>query len=104
MRKFWFVYLAKAVVLFPGGFGTLDELFEILTLVQTRKMRKRVPIVLFGAKYWDEIVNFDALVKYGTISPEDRDLFHRTDSVDEAYDIIIRGLTQDALSIPGAVL
>jgi uncharacterized protein (TIGR00730 family) len=104
MRKFWFVYLAKAVVLFPGGFGTLDELFEILTLVQTRKMRKRVPIVLFGAKYWDEIVNFDALAKYGTISPEDRDLFHRTDSVDEAYDIVIRGLTQDALAIPGAVL
>jgi uncharacterized protein (TIGR00730 family) len=104
MRKFWFVYLAKAVVLFPGGFGTLDELFEILTLVQTRKMRKRMPIVLFGAKYWDEIVNFDALVKYGTISPEDRDLFHRTDSVDEAYDIVIKGLTKDALPIPGAVL
>src|SRR6516162_8059558 len=68
MRKFWFVYLAKAVVLFPGGFGTLDELFEILTLVQTRKTRKRMPIVLFGAEYWDEVINFDALVKYGTIS------------------------------------
>ena len=63
MRKFWFVYLAKAVVLFPGGFGTLDEMFEILTLVQTGKMRKRMPIVLFGAKYWDEVVNFDALVR-----------------------------------------
>ncbi|HJU15995.1 MAG TPA: LOG family protein [Stellaceae bacterium] len=104
MRKFWFVYLAKAVVLFPGGFGTLDELFEILTLVQTRKMKKRVPIVLFGAKYWDEIVNFDALVKYGTISAEDLALFHRTDSVDEAYDILTRGLTENALPIPGAVL
>src|SRR6516164_674124 len=68
MRKFWFVYLAKAVVLFPGGYGTLDELFEILTLVQTHKMKKRMPIVLFGAKYWNDIVNFDALVKYGTIS------------------------------------
>jgi uncharacterized protein (TIGR00730 family) len=104
MRKFWFVYLAKAVVLFPGGFGTLDELFEILTLVQTRKMKKRMPIVLFGAKYWDEVMNFDALVKYGTISPEDLGLFHRTDSIDEAYDIITRGLTQDALGSPGAVL
>lgn len=104
MRKFWFVYLAKAVVLFPGGFGTLDEMFEILTLVQTGKMKKRMPIVLFGAKFWDEVVNFDALVRHGTISPGDVDLFHRTDSVDEAYDIITRGLTENALGTPGAVL
>jgi len=104
MRKFWFVYLAKAVVLFPGGFGTLDEMFEILTLVQTGKMKKRMPIVLFGAKFWNEIVNFDALVKYGTISPQDVELFHRTDSVDEAYEIITRGLTENALGAPGAVL
>jgi uncharacterized protein (TIGR00730 family) len=104
MRKFWFVYLAKAVVLFPGGFGTLDELFEILTLVQTGKMKKRMPIVLFGARFWDEVVNFDALVKYGTISPGDVALFHRTDSVDEAYDIITRGLTEYALASPGAAL
>jgi hypothetical protein len=104
MRKFWFVYLAKAVVLFPGGFGTLDELFEILTLVQTGKMKKRMPIVLFGAKFWNEVVNFDALVKYGTISPGDLELFHRTDSIDEAYDIVTRGLTENALGSPGAVL
>src|SRR4029077_17186067 len=104
MRKFWFIYLAKTVVLFPGGFGTLDEMFEILTLAQTRKMRKRLPIVLFGAKYWDEVVNFDALVKYGTISPGDLNLFHRTDSIDEAYDIITKGLTENALGSPGAVL
>jgi uncharacterized protein (TIGR00730 family) len=104
MRKFWFVYLAKAVVLFPGGFGTLDELFEILTLVQTHKMRKRMPIVLFGSKYWGEVINFDALVKYGTISPDDLELFHRTDSLDEAYDIITRGLTENALGSPGPVL
>jgi uncharacterized protein (TIGR00730 family) len=104
MRKFWFVYLAKAVVLFPGGFGTLDELFEILTLVQTRKMRKRVPIVLFGVKFWDEVVNFNALVRHGTISPEDLDLFHKTDSIDEAYDIVTRGLTDYALGTPGAFL
>ena len=104
MRKFWFVYLAKAVVLFPGGFGTLDELFEILTLVQTRRSKKNKPIVLFGTRFWDEIVNFDALVKYGTISASDLGLFHRTDSVDVAYDLITRGLTDYALSMPGAVL
>jgi uncharacterized protein (TIGR00730 family) len=104
MRKFWFVYLAKAVVLFPGGFGTLDELFEILTLVQTRKMRKRIPIVLFGTKFWNEVINFDALVRYGTISPEDVHLFHRTDSLDEAYELLTRGLKEYALATPGAVL
>jgi len=104
MRKFWFVYLAKAVVLFPCGFGTLDEFFEMLTLVQTRKMKKRMPIVLFGAKYWNEVLNFESLVRYGTISPGDPDLFHRTDSVDEAYDIITRGLTENALASPGAEL
>jgi uncharacterized protein (TIGR00730 family) len=104
MRKFWFVYLAKAVVLFPGGFGTLDEMFEILTLVQTRKMKKRLPIVLFGAKFWDEVINFDALVRYGTISPEDVNLFHRTDSVDEAYELITKALTESALGSPGAFL
>ena len=104
MRKFWFVYLAKAVVLFPGGFGTLDELFEILTLVQTRKMRKRMPIVLFGTDYWDEIVNFDALLKYGMISPGDLELYRRTNSVEEAYELVIRGLTENALGIPGPVL
>jgi uncharacterized protein (TIGR00730 family) len=104
MRKFWFVYLAKAVVLFPGGFGTMDELFEILTMVQTRKMKKRMPIVLFGTKFWDDVVNFDALVRYGTISPEDLNLFHRIDSVDEAYAIITRGLVENSLSAPGAFL
>ena len=104
MRKFWFVYLAKGVVLFPGGFGTLDELFELLTLVQTRKMKKRVPIVLFGTKFWNDVINFDALVRYGTISPEDVGLFHRTDSLDEAYEIITRGLKEYALGTPGAVL
>jgi uncharacterized protein (TIGR00730 family) len=104
MRKFWFVYLAKAVVLFPGGFGTLDELFEILTLVQTRRMRKRMPIVLFGRAYWDEIIDLEAMARYGTISPEDLTLFHWTDSVDEAYDIVTRGLVEFALGAPGPTL
>ena len=104
MRKFWFAYLAKALLVFPGGFGTLDELFEILTLRQTRKMKKHLPIVLFGTTYWDEVIDFDALVRHGTIDREDLQLFHRTDSVDEAYDIVTRELTQYALAERGAIL
>ncbi len=88
MRKFWFVYLAKALVIFPGGFGTMDELFEVLTLIQTKKPRKTMPIVLFGEEFWKEIVNFDALVKWGMISPEDLRLFLITDSVDEAFNYL----------------
>ncbi len=104
MRKFWFAYLAKALLAFPGGFGTLDELFEILTLRQTRKMKKHLTIVLFGTRYWDEVIDFDALVRHGTIAPEDAHLFHRTDSVDEAYEIVTRELTQYAMAERGATL
>ncbi len=101
MRKFWFTYLAKAIVAMPGGFGTLDELFEILTLIQTFKIKKRLPIVLFGTEYWDEIVNFDALVKFGTINADDLDLMFRTDSVDEAFEYITSDLMEHALKDPG---
>ena len=104
MRKFWFYYLAKAVLIFPGGFGTLDELFELLTLVQTGKMTKPMPIVLFGTKFWDEVVNFDALVKHGTINAADVSLVRRTDSVDEAYDWVVQQLTEHMLERPGAIL
>lgn len=104
MRKFWFAYLAKAVIVFPGGFGTLDELFEILTLLQTRKVTKHLPVVLFGTKYWSEVVNFDALVKYGTIDAQDVDLFFPTDSIDEAYDYVVGQLSQYALEERGARL
>jgi len=104
MRKFWFYYLAKAVLIFPGGFGTLDELFELLTLVQTHKMTKPMPIVLFGTKFWDEVVNFDALVKHGTISAKDLSLVRRTDSVDEAYEWLVQQLTEHMLQRPGAIL
>jgi uncharacterized protein (TIGR00730 family) len=104
MRKFWFAYLAKALLVFPGGFGTLDELFEILTLRQTRKMKKHLPIVLFGTTYWDEVVDFEALVRHGTIDRQDLQLFHRTDSVDEAYEIVTRELAQYALAERGAIL
>ncbi len=104
MRKFWFYYLAKAVIIFPGGFGTLDELFELLTLVQTHKIKKRLPIVLFGTEYWNEVLNLDALVKFGAISPPDVDLVFRTNSVTEAYEWITRELTEYALGAPGATL
>ncbi|MGF1593521.1 MAG: LOG family protein [Kiloniellaceae bacterium] len=101
MRKFWFAYLAKAVVVMPGGFGTLDEFFELLTLVQTGKIRKHMPIVLFGSKYWSEVINLEALERYGTINAEDLELFFRTDSVDEAFDFITEQLTSYAIDIPG---
>ena len=101
MRKFWFVYLAKALVVFPGGFGTLDEVFEVLTLVQTGKLRKRLPIVLYGSAFWDAVLNLDALVEFGTISAKDLELFHRADSVDEAFAFITRELTENALALPG---
>jgi len=104
MRKFWFLYLAKAMIFFPGGFGTLDELFETLTLVQTHKMRKKMPMVLFGASFWDNVVNFDALVEAGTISATDLDLLFHTDSVDEAFDFVTKGLMADAIDKPGPTL
>ena len=104
MRKFWFAYLAKALLVFPGGFGTLDEMFEILTLRQTHKMRKHLAIVLFGAEYWEEVINFEALIRHGTIDREDLQLFHRTDSVDEAFGIVTRHLTEHALAERGAIL
>lgn len=101
MRKFWFSYLAKAVVVMPGGFGTLDEFMEVLTLVQTGKIRKHMPIVLFGKEFWDKVLNFEALIEFGTISPGDLDLFLSTDSVDEAYDYLTRELAAHALGDPG---
>jgi uncharacterized protein (TIGR00730 family) len=104
MRKFWFAYLAKAVIVFPGGYGTLDELFELLTLVQTQKLKKPMPMVLFGTQYWEQVVNFDALVRHGMINPGDVDLLHRTDSVDDAYDWIVTRLEKRALDKPGAML
>jgi hypothetical protein len=104
MRKFWFAYLAKAVIVFPGGFGTLDELMEVVTLVQTRKMKKPMPIVLFGTEYWKEVVNFEAMVRHGTVSPEDLQIMHRTDSVDEAFDWVSGHLLRHALGKPGAMM
>ena len=92
MRKFWFAYLAKAMVCMPGGFGTLDELMEILTLAQTLKVKKKLPIVLFGSEFWRDVIDLNALVKYGTNAREDLDRLFRTDSVDEAFAFLTREL------------
>ena len=105
MRKFWFAYLAKALVIFPGGFGTLDELMEILTLTQTQKLAKKMSIILYGSAFWKEIVNFEALVKYGMISPDDLNLFHFADDPQTAFDLLKPGLQfyaeqQDTFEMP----
>jgi hypothetical protein len=97
MRKYWFAYLAKALVVFPGGFGTLDEMFEILTLSQTQKLAKKITVVLYGSSYWHEVINLDVLVDKGTISPSDRDLFQVADSTDRAFEILRDGLMRNHL-------
>jgi len=85
MRKYWFLYLAKGLVVFPGGFGTLDEMMEALTLIQTRKIQKKLPIAVYGTEYWKDIINLEAMQKWGTISKKDLELFKFVDSVDEAF-------------------
>jgi uncharacterized protein (TIGR00730 family) len=97
MRKFWFAYLAKALVVFPGGFGTMDEMMELLTLSQTEKLAKKLTILLYGSKYWKEIINFEALVKYEMISPEDMNLFQFADDPRTAFELLKSGLTAHAL-------
>ncbi len=94
MRKLWFMYMASAIVVFPGGFGTMDELFETLTLVQTRKIERPLPVILYGKQFWNDFLNFDALVKWGTISPSDLKLFKLVDSPREAFDYLKRKLLQ----------
>jgi uncharacterized protein (TIGR00730 family) len=86
MRKLWFAHLAHALIAFPGGFGTLDELFEVLTLAQTRKLDRSIPVLLYGSSYWQEVVNFDALVRHGTIASEDLKLFEFVDEPRSAFE------------------
>lgn len=92
MRKFWFVYMGRAVVVFPGGFGTLDELFEILTLRQTKKVTKPMPTILYGRDFWDKLINFDYFVDMGVIGEKDLSLFRFANTPDEAFSILKESL------------
>ncbi len=103
-RKFWFVYLAKAIVVMPGGFGTMDELFEVLTLAQCGKLKKPMALVLYGSEFWDKVLNLDTLVEYGVISADDLKLFHRSDSVDDAFDYVTKELTRNHLGDTGPMI
>ncbi len=100
IRKFWFVYLAKALIAFPGGFGTMDELFELLTLVQTRKSKKFMPIILYGSEYWNQVLNLKAMVKTGTIDKADLHLFRSFDDVDSSFEYIKKELSKHYLDTP----
>jgi uncharacterized protein (TIGR00730 family) len=98
MRKFWFAYLAKALVIFPGGFGTLDELFEILTLVQTEKLSKKIDVVLYGREYWSQVLNFKPMAEWGAIAERDLNLFSVCDDPQEAFAHLRGELTTDHLA------
>lgn len=97
MRKYWFAYLAKALVVFPGGFGTLDEMFELLTLAQTKKMAKKITIVIYGSKYWKSVINLDTFAEKGAIAVSDLELFQFADTPEEAFAILKQGLTENHL-------
>jgi uncharacterized protein (TIGR00730 family) len=102
MRKFWFAYLAKSLVIFPGGFGTLDEMFEILTLMQTNKLAKQIQIILYGTEYWDQILNLQPMEDWGAINPTDRELLVRADTPEEACELLQKHLTEHHLTPPVA--
>ncbi|MGA3263762.1 MAG: TIGR00730 family Rossman fold protein [Terracidiphilus sp.] len=97
MRKLWFAYLSKALVVFPGGFGTLDEMFEVLTLAQTQKLAKKITVVIYGQDYWKKVFNLDVLVDTGAISPKDMELFSFADTPEQAFEILRQGLTENYL-------
>jgi len=92
MRKFWFIYKTKGIVVWPGGFGTLDELFDILTLIQCKKITRKIPIILFGSDFWNGLINWEKMIKLGTISKEDLDLFVIIDSVDDAFKYLVKNM------------
>ena len=102
VRKYWFLYLAKALVAFPGGFGTFDELFEMLTLIQTGKTKKHFPVLLFGSPFWKNVLNLEVFHEWGMVSPEDRNLYIHVDSVHEARDHLISIITEKYLSAEDA--
>ena len=101
MRKLWFAYLSKALVVFPGGFGTLDEMFEILTLTQTQKLAKKITVVIYGSDYWKKVFHLEALVDTGAISPKDLELFQYADTPEGAFEILRTGLTENYLTPEG---
>jgi uncharacterized protein (TIGR00730 family) len=103
MRKLWFAYLAKALVVFPGGFGTFDEMFELLTLAQTEKLAKHIGVVVYGREYWDKIINFQALVDAGTISAKDLSLIHWANTPEEAFEFLRADLEQHHIEHSSAV-
>jgi len=98
MRKLWFAYLAKALVVFPGGFGTLDEMFELLTLAQTKKVNKRITVLIYGSDYWKRVFNLEVLADTGAISPKDLDLFQYADTPEQAFELLRNGLTENYLA------
>jgi predicted Rossmann-fold nucleotide-binding protein len=100
MRKFWFAYLAKALVVFPGGFGTLDEMFEILTLMQTEKLGERIQIILYGSDYWDPILNLEPMAEWGAIDPTDTSLIKRADTPEQAFTLLKEHLSEHHLQKP----
>ncbi|MEK6565752.1 MAG: TIGR00730 family Rossman fold protein [Bacteroidota bacterium] len=95
MRKFWFVYLAKALIVFPGGFGTLDEFMEVLTLSQTSKIKKKITVVLYGSEYWKRVIDFPFMLKQGVVSKSDFKLFTYADSPKEAYEYLVKELQKN---------
>jgi predicted Rossmann-fold nucleotide-binding protein len=97
MRKYWFAYLAKALVVFPGGFGTLDEMFELLTLAQTKKLAKNMTVVIYGSEYWKHVINLELLAEKGAIAMSDLKLFQFADTPEEAFAILKKGLTEHHL-------
>ena len=92
MRKFWFIYKTKGIVVWPGGFGTLDELFDVLTLLQCDKITRKIPIVLFGSEFWEGLINWERLIEVGTISKEDLKLFIIKDSVNDTFDYLVKNM------------
>jgi uncharacterized protein (TIGR00730 family) len=100
MRKFWFAYLAKGLVIMPGGFGTIDELFELLTLVQTRKIRKKMPIVVYDKKFWDKLLHFEEFLRVRLISKDDLKLFYMAESVEDAFEYLKNELSKHYLQAP----
>ncbi len=97
MRKFWFIYLAKALIVFPGGFGTLDEMMEVLTLIQTHKVKKHIKVIIYDSNYWKKVINFDALIESGMISAEDMNIIDFCDSIDEAFNKITKSFEDNFL-------